>query len=234
MGADKELGDKSHKDKVKAREKQEGTQDRKRGADKARARKCFQVNRVEAREETSKDKQQSPAAEEMNRAVKIAIKEVNNEKIEEDAEGAGQTILTPAGGAGRVVNGNFGDFCASPGSVGGEEAVHFAKEREIGNNLFFVGLEGATVVMERNAGDKRDDFISDERGEAAGERTLSPAIEAPAGDEIVTLGHFLEKERDVFGMIFTIAIERDDDLTDRVLYPRLEGGGLTIILIKAD
>jgi len=57
----------------------------------------------------------SDGAEEVKRASHIAQQEANGQQIEEDAEGAGDTVVALAKLAGRIGDGNLADAGSIPG-----------------------------------------------------------------------------------------------------------------------
>jgi hypothetical protein len=55
-----------------------------------------------------------------------------------------------------MVNDHFADLCAVPGSVDGQEPMHFSVESNSFDHMPLVSFEGTTEIVQWNPGDERN------------------------------------------------------------------------------
>src|SRR5258708_7170976 len=88
----------------------------------------------------SEDAHHTEAAKEMQRAREIAQQETDGQQIKEDTEGTGNPVVRNAAFAVDVADGHFANGGAMPGGQRGNEAVQFAIERNLLEDVAAVGL----------------------------------------------------------------------------------------------
>ena len=103
-------------------------------------------------------------SEEVERAGHVLEQKPDGEEVEEDAEGAGDAVVTFAGGAGGIGDGDFADGGAVPAGKRWDEAMHLAIERYVLDNLAPVGLEGSAEVVNIDTGEDGHEFVGGARG----------------------------------------------------------------------
>ena len=136
--------------------------------------------------------------------------------------------------AGPEVDRHFGDVNPDRGGDGRNEAVHLAVELDVLDHVAAEGLQGAAVVAEADLGDAGNQPVGRQRGQAAGEEMLLPAVFAPAADEIVAFPYLFQQQADVVGVVFQIGVDGHDDFPAGVVKARREGGRLAEILAETD
>ena len=96
-----------------------------------------------------------------------------------------------------------------PRSQGGNKAVQLAVERDLVKNLPAVGFESRAKVVNVHTAQ----FCHEPVG-ATGGKTAEPevinAMLAPAADDVIALGNFLQKQWDVGRIVLQIAVHGDD------------------------
>ena len=128
---------------------------------------------------------------------------------------------------------DFGDFCAVPFGVDGEEAVHFAVEADAFDDFAAVGFERAAEVVEAHAAEPGDEFVGHDAGGIAFEGVVLPVF-APAADDVEAFVELGEEEGDVFGVVLEVAIHGDDDVAFCKIEPCHHGGGLAVVAAEVD
>src|SRR5437016_5897121 len=84
-----------------------------------------------AREQQCRDNHGQPdAAEEMKRARKVSEDETDGQNVEEDTEGARQSVMRAPASARKIFNRHLRNQCAFKARHGRNEAVHLPVERD--------------------------------------------------------------------------------------------------------
>ena len=86
--------------------------------------------------------------EEMKRTGHIAEQKTDGQQIEEDADGARDSIVRLSCQACRIGDGNFADAGSEPGGERGNEAMHLPVKRDILDDFAAVGFEGGAEVVD--------------------------------------------------------------------------------------
>ena len=89
--------------------------------------------------------------------------------------------------------------------------MHLAVQRVLAPYVAAVGLEGGAEVVDLYPTQLSHQPIGAARGDAAHPQVVEPAL-APAADDVVALGQFLQELRDIFGIVLQVAIHGDDVL----------------------
>src|SRR6476620_1632432 len=96
---------------------------------------------------------------------------------------------------------DFGDSCAMRAGERRNEAVHVAAETNALDDWRTVRLEGRSEIVQRNAGELRDQPVRDLRRQSSGPVVVDAPL-APAADDIVPVVESGEEERQIFrGML---------------------------------
>ena len=172
-------------------------------------------------------------SEEVERARHVFEEEADGEEVEEDAEGAGDAVVAFAGGAGGVGDADLADGRAVPGGEGGDEAVHFAVERDVLDDFAAVGLEGGAEVVDGDAGEGGHQLVGGAGGDAS-EKEVVAAFGAPTADDVVAFLEFGEEAGDLVGVVLEVAVHGEDELALRVVEAGGEGGGLAEVAAEFD
>ena len=101
--------------------------------------------------EPAHDAEHAHGAEEMQRARKVTKQEADGDEIEEDSEGARDAVMGCAALAVHIADRYFDDRRAMPRGQRRDEAVQFAVERDLLQNLATIGLEGGAEVVDIDA-----------------------------------------------------------------------------------
>src|SRR5208337_883769 len=94
---------------------------------------------------------------------------------------------------------NFRNPYSVPTSYSWNEPVHFAIEPQVFYYLPAICLQGATVIVEPDAGDFADKPIGNDRRQASGYKRVF-AFFAPSADK-VTIFYCVKESRNIFGII---------------------------------
>src|SRR5580692_8721670 len=111
--------------------------------------------------------------------------------------------------------------------------MHLSVEPNSFNHMPLVSLERTTKIVQRNAGDERNQLIGQDARNIALDIIVLP-IFAPAGNHIIALVERLEHLGNIRRVILTIAIQWDNNLAARMIEPGHHGGSLTKIPLKMD
>ncbi len=106
-----------------------------------------------------------------------------------------------------------------------DKAVHLPVETKSLQRIVAVGLEGAAVIVQVNAGHPRDQSIGNIGRNGAGEFVVL-AVLAPAADQVIAFIQLVEQHGDIGRVVLQIGIQQDDDTAARVVDPGGDGGGL--------
>ncbi len=91
-----------------------------------------------------------------------------------------------------------------------------------------IGLERASIVLDRHAGDLGNQPVCDHRRNLAGDQPVL-AIESPANDDVVALVDLREEVHDVLRIILQIAVHGDEHLAAGLLDARCHRGCLPVV-----
>src|ERR1700727_1291216 len=147
----------------------------------------------------------------MERARHVLEQETDSQQIEEDAEGAGDTVVALAELAGRIRYGDFADAGAVTRGEGGDEAVHLAVERDVLDDLAAVGLEGGAEVVDIDSAESGHEPVGAAGRNAAEEEVVS-ALGTPTADDVVALFELGEEVWDLVGRVLEVAVHGKDEL----------------------
>ena len=100
---------------------------------------------------TEKHSQCAEQPEEVQRPHHVLQQKTNGQQIEEDAEGAADSVVRFAALAIYVLDGNFTDARAVPGRKRRNKAVHLAVQGNVVDHFAAVGLEGRAEVVNVHA-----------------------------------------------------------------------------------
>src|SRR5215470_7794994 len=119
-----------------------------------------------------------------------------------------------------------------PRSQRRNEAMQFAVQRHLLENLSAIGFERGSEVVNIDAAQLRHQPVGTPGREAAQPEIVNTHF-APAADDVITLGNLLQKNRNVGGIVLQVAIHSDDVFATRMIEPGCESGGLAEIPAKA-
>src|SRR6202521_6067926 len=132
-------------------------------------------------------------AEEMQRAGKIFEQEADGDEVEEDAEGARDSVMRSAAFPVHVLDGYFDNRRAVPRRQRRNEAVELSVERDLSQDFAAVSFESGAEVVDVNAAQLGHEPVGAARREAA-QPEIVDAILAPSADDVVALGNFFEEQ----------------------------------------
>src|SRR5271169_5697546 len=119
-----------------------------------------------------------------------------------------------------------------PGSKRWNEPVQLAVKRNLLENIAAIGFECSAEVVDIDSAQLGHQPVG-----ATGWNTAKPeiihAMFAPPADNVVTLVDFLEKNRNVSGVVLQIAIHGDDVFAAGMVETCSQGGGLSEIAPQA-
>jgi len=146
----------------------------------------------------------------VHRLRAVLLEHPHENEIDGDLEDAAVAVLALAGRAGIVLDDDLADARAVHRRVHGDEAVHFAVEARVANDVGAVGLQRAAVIVQLHAGDAADEPVG-----GAGDLGPEPgvlAVLAPAADDVVVaLFEHVAEAADFLGRILAVAVQRHDD-----------------------
>src|ERR1700757_2466343 len=111
-----------------------------------------------------------------------------------------------------------------PRSERRNEAMQFAVEGHLLENLATIRLEGGAEVVDINATELGRHPVRDAGGDAAQPEVIDPVL-APATDDVIPLADFLDEHRDTGGVVLQVAVHGNDVLAARVVEPSSKAGG---------
>src|SRR5258708_22881684 len=153
----------------------------------------------------------SGGPEKMRRPIHVFEQEANGDEIEEDPERPGNAVMRRAFRADDVLDRNLADGSAILRSQCGNEAMQFAIQWHLLDNLAPIGLIGRAEIVNGDAAEFVHGPVCDARGQAA-HHEIVDALLAPSADQIVTLLQLFEECRNIVGIVLQIAIHGDDEL----------------------
>src|SRR5450631_3872492 len=145
----------------------------------------------------------------MQRSRKILEQEADGDEIEEDAEGTRDSVMRSATLPVYVLDWYFDDRRSIPGGQCRDEAVELSVKRNLPENFAAVGFKGGAEVVDVDAAQLGHEPVG-ATGRKAAQPEIVDAILAPAADDVVALGNFLEEQRDVGGVVLQVAVHGDD------------------------
>jgi hypothetical protein len=147
--------------------------------------------------------------EEVQWASHVAEKETDGEQVEEDADGARETVVGLPCCSRRVGDGHFADAGTEPGGERGDEPMHFAVQGDVLDDFAAIGLEGGAEVVNVNSTEDCHEPVGCMRGDAA-EKEVVGALGSPAADDVVAFFEFCEEGGYLVGVVLEVAIHRED------------------------
>ena len=135
--------------------------------------------------------------------------------------------------AGKMVDWDFGDLAALPAGIDGDESVHFSVQLYALDDVLPVGLQRASVVVQVNTGNRRDKPVCYLRRKDSRQRSILPMV-APPRHDIVTLRKLVHDPRNIRGIVLQIPVERNNDVSLRVIDSCHHCGGLAEIAVETD
>src|SRR5215472_9983390 len=103
-----------------------------------------------------------------------------------------------------------------PGGQRGNEAMQFAIERDLLENVAAIGLERGAKIVNVDSAELGHQPVRAARGDAA-QPEIVDALFAPAADDVVTLGDFFEKGGNIGGIMLQVAVHGDDEFAARMI-----------------
>src|ERR1700690_1071458 len=183
--------------------------------------------------ESAHDAKHPDRPEEVQRARQILQQEADRHQIKEHTEGSRDSVMRSAALAVHVLDGDFDDRRAVPRGQRRNEAVHLSVERNLGEDVATIGLESYSEVMDIDAAQLCHEPVGAARWDAA-QPEIVDAILAPAADDVVALGNFFEKKRNVGGIVLQVAVHGDDVFAARMVESGGEAGGLSEVAAQLD
>jgi len=174
---------------------------------------------------SAEDAQHAHGSEEMQRACEVAEQEADRDQIEEDPESARDAIMRCTALAVHVADRDFADGRSIPRGQRRDEAVEFAIERDLVENVAAIGFEGRAKVVNVYAAQFGHDPVGAPRGNASQPEIVDTLL-APAADDVVPFCNLFQKHWDVGGVVLQIAIHSDDVFAARVIEAGGQGGSL--------
>ncbi len=166
-------------------------------------------------------------------ATQVLQQEADGDQVKKYAEGARDAVVRNSALAVHVANRHFADRRSVPRSQRRNKAVQFAVERHLLQNLAAIGFERGTEVVDVHAAELRHQPVGAARGKTAQPEVVNAHL-APAADDVVALGNFLEEQRNVRGVVLQIAVHGDDVLAARMIEPGGQCRSLPKIPPQAD
>src|SRR5271165_2827412 len=173
------------------------------------------------------------AAEKMQRARQIAQQKADGQQVEEHAEGARNAVVRHPALAVHIADRHFADGRPMPGGQRRNEAVQFAIERYLLQNVAAVGFERGPEVVDVDAADLGHHPVGDARRDAAHPEIVDAHF-APSADNVVTGRNLFQKQRDVVGIVLQIAIHGDDVLAAGMVETGRQSSGLAEVAAQLD
>src|SRR5207253_10721552 len=118
--------------------------------------------------------------------------------------------------AGRVANGHFYNRRPVPGSQRRNEAVQLTIYRNLLENVSPIRFKGRAKIVNVHSAQLGHQPVGAARRNTAQPEIIDPLL-APAADNVVTLGNFLQKNRYVGGVVLQVEVLGDNVLVARVM-----------------
>src|SRR5208283_2224627 len=165
-------------------------------------------------------------AEEVQRPRKIFEQEADGNKVEENAEGARNSVMRNTAFPDYVLDRNFDDRRAIPRGQCRDEAVKLSVEWNLSQDFAPVSLTSCAKVVDVNAAQFRHEPVGAARRNAP-QPEIIDAILAPSDDNVVTLGNLLQEQRDIGRIVLQVAVHGDDVFPAGMVKSSSQAGGLT-------
>src|SRR5215469_16507749 len=123
----------------------------------------------------------------MQRAAQVFQQKANRHEVKKDTERARNAVVGRAAFAIDVFDRYFADGSSMPRGQRGYEAMQFAVERDLLENLAAIGLESGPEIVNVDAAELGHQPVRASRGDAP-QPEIVDALFAPAADDVVTLG----------------------------------------------
>ena len=169
----------------------------------------------------------------MQRPAHVLQQEADGQKIEEDAEGAPDAVVTLAPHTVQICNGNFADRRALPTGQRGNEPVHLSVKRDALDHPTAIGLEGSAEVMNVDAREPSQQPVGAIRGNAPCQQIVD-AVLAPAGDHVVTLREHFDKVGNFVRVVLQVTVHSEDELARGIVKTGRQGRGLPEVPAELD
>src|SRR4051812_27270150 len=127
-----------------------------------------------------------------------------------------------------VSHDNFGNTGAVPSGIDRNEPMHLTVKSDRLEHTAAIGLERATVIVKRHAGNTRNEIIRHPAYKVSPESGILP-IASPSGNNVESLIELGQKKRNVLRVILQIGIDRDDDVPLRMIDSSHDSCGLAIV-----
>src|SRR5205807_8762040 len=128
---------------------------------------------------------QTDRAEDLDRRRRVAGQELHGRQIEERAQHASRSILRFSGAPRTEVHLDLRNTRSLLGSDRGDKAMHLAIEGQAAREFASIGLQRASVVVEIDAGDTRDDRVGGDRWYPTRQSGALPAFGTPSAHQVV-------------------------------------------------
>src|ERR1700693_1637476 len=106
--------------------------------------------------------------------------------------------------------------------------MELSVERNLSQDFSAVSFESGAEIVDVNAAQLGHQPVGAARRKAT-QPEIVDAILAPAADDVVTLGNFLEEQRNVGGIVLQVAVHGDDVFAAGMVEAGSEAGGLSKI-----
>ena len=156
-----------------------------------------------------KNAQHAHGSEEVQRARQIAQQKADRNQVKKYAERARDAVVRIAPFAVHIADGHFADRSSVPGCQRRNKAVQLAIERNLLQNLPPVGFECRAEIVDIHTAQLGHQPVGAARWNAPQPEIVDAAL-APSADDVVTLGDFLQKQRNVGRIVLQVAVHGDD------------------------
>src|SRR5947208_13215462 len=131
-----------------------------------------------------------------------------------------------------VANGHLYNRRTVPGSQRRNEAVQLPIQRNLLENIPPIRFEGRAKIVNIHSTQFGHQPVGAARWNAAQPQIVNPLL-APAAHNVVTLGNFLQKNRDIGGVVLQVTIHSDNVLAARMVKASRQRGSLPKVAAKS-
>src|SRR6266566_6000241 len=168
----------------------------------------------------------------MKRAGKIPQQEANRYQVEKYTECPRNSVVRIAPLAVHVANRDFYNRRPMPGSQRRNEAVQLTIQRNLLENVSPIRFKGRAKIVNVHSAQLGHQPVGAARRNTAQPEIIDPLL-APAADNVVTLGNFLQKNRYVGGVVLQVAVHGDNVLAARMVKASCQRGSLAEVAAKS-
>src|SRR5947207_908502 len=146
----------THQETHATRDERDRKQSRQGGFNEAFAAEKFEINRSPAREGADEITEKPNGTEKIHGLLKVAIKEAENEEIENDFDQTFETVIRLAVKTRVMSHNDFSHASAIPSRIDRDETMHLAVKPDILESFAPIRFQGAPVIVQVNARKRRD------------------------------------------------------------------------------